>query len=648
MAGETVDAYFTRNGVKFRRQSPDSRGYVNLEFDCPACGRSKKAQINNTTWLWQCHSGKCDAKGNEYSLKRHRGDVYQIKGKGGQSIEDIKKEQFEQALKARATKANDVERWHFDLMNGTSSGAKAAREYLKGRGITADTIKQAQLGWCSAFPSGKGGAAPRRFGVQTNEEPGWLTIPAMTKMKPDGQPDTGSAAMVKCRNLDPTSGKGGRYRRISGGRSVLYAPCGIKPDEPLVLVGGELDALSLVQAGWTNVASTTLGEENWDDVWTQQLEACQDIVLIYDNDEAGRDGARKVAHLLGLHRCRLGKWPDPYGDANECLQKMGTDPLTGFDVFFIAKLVAESVEVAIDGIVSCSSLRERYLATFSAEGGRSGWSTGWEDLDNLIGGWRPGEVTMVTGGTGCGKTTFTSQAALNMAEQGHGVLYCPFEMGLIDQLDKWTRQHGTEDPEVQLERGTIGATLDQIDALPIWMFHRTGLIKVEAMRNTLLYAARRLHVRFVVIDHIHWMISSGKDERQQIDALTRCFTEAAALGGYHCIVVAHPAKVGGQKDGKHRDNQVTQMSDLKGSSTLSQDAHNCLSMWRPRKAERDDTIDKKSGFGKAVCYAMKVRKEYGSEGSVAFKYWVEASKYLDWRMQLRLKHPEQETWHDNF
>lgn len=643
MASETAEAYFRRNGIKYRRQSTDSRGFVNLEFACPVCGRAKKAQINNTTWLWQCHSGKCDARGNEYSLKRHNDDVYQIKDRAGQDIEELKREQFEKALKSRASKANDVERWHYDLVHGTAPAASAARDYLTGRGITSETIKQAHLGWSERFPSGKGGVAPKRFGVDTGDSPGWLVIPCLTEPT-----NTGTAAMVKCRNLDQHAGKGERYRRISGGKSVLYAPCGIDPGQTLVLVGGELDALSLVQVGWTNVASTTLGEENWDDVWTQQLEQCADIVIIYDNDDAGRDGARKVAHILGLHRCRIGKWPDGHSDANECLVKMGTDPLEGFDVFLVGKIVADSEAVVIDGIVSCASLREQYMATFSAEGGRSGWSTGWEDLDNLIGGWRPGEVTMVTGGTGCGKTTFTSQAALHMAGQGHGVLYCPFEMGLIDQLDKWTRQHGEEDPEVQLESGKIGGTLDQIFAMPIWMFHRTGLIKVEAMRNTLLYAARRLHVRFVVIDHIHWMISSGRDERQQIDALTRCFTEAAALGGFHCIVVAHPAKVGGQKDGKHRDNQVTQMSDLKGSSTLSQDAHNCLSMWKPRKADRDDVIDKKTGFGKAVCYAMKVRKEYGAEGSVAFKYWVEASRYLDWRMQLRLKHPDKPTWHDAF
>jgi ribosomal protein L37AE/L43A/archaellum biogenesis ATPase FlaH len=645
MASETAEAYFRRNGIKYRRQGADSRGYVNLEFTCPVCKRAKKAQINNTTWLWQCHSGKCDAKGNEYTLKRANDDVYQIKGKAGQSIEDLKRDQFEQALKARASKANDVERWHYDLTTDTTAGAVAARDYLAGRGITAETIKQAQLGWSETFPSG--GVAPKRFGVDTaDSSPGWLIIPCLTAMQDDGTPDTSTASMVKCRNLDSAAGKGQRYRRISGGQSVLYAPCGIDPDKTLVLVGGEIDALSLVQVGWTNVASTTLGEENWDDVWTQQLEACSDIVLIYDNDDAGRDGSRKVAHILGLHRCRIGSWPEPYSDANECLQKMGTDPIDGFDIFLVGKLVADSEEVAIDGIVSCASLRDKYLATFSADGGRSGWPTGWEDLDNLIGGWRPGEVTMVTGGTGTGKTTFTSQAALHMAAAQHGVLYCPFEMGLIDQLDKWARQHGSEDPETQLDTGKLDITLDAIDDMPIWMFWRTGLIKVEAMRNTMLYAARRLHVKMVVIDHIHWMVRSGNDERQQLDALTRCFTEAAAIGGYHCIVVAHPNKQQGATQTKHRDNAITQMSDLKGSSTLSQDAHNVLSVWRPRKAERDDTIDTKSGFGKSVLYALKVRKEYGSEGSVAFKYWTEASRLLDWRMQLRMKHPNKSTWHD--
>jgi hypothetical protein len=83
-----------------------------------------------------------------------------------------------------------------------------------------------------------------------------------------------SAACVKLRSVPPAPRA---FRRLVGGDSVLFAPNGIKPEETILIVGGELDALSCVVAGWANVISPTTGETAWADSATAQLEACEDI-----------------------------------------------------------------------------------------------------------------------------------------------------------------------------------------------------------------------------------------------------------------------------------------------------------------------------------------------------------------------------------
>ena len=620
-----VESYFRKHGIWFRKQS----GH-NLEFNCPDCQRKRKAQINARTWLWQCHSAKCDAKGNEFTLKKLMGHAYDVKSQSGESIEDIRNKQFAEAMQRRSAAATDVDRHHLDLLN--SEAAAKARDYLASRGLKRDTWKMAKLGFIEQWPGQK--AQGRRIGRQTAPAPsdGYLTIPVLTKPG-----DATSCSMTKVRTLGDVS-KDGRYRRFAGGRSILYAPKGINPNETLLIVGGELDALSVIQAGYDNVVASTTGEHNWDDVFTKQVESVEDVVVIYDNDDAGRQGALMVAQTLGIHRCRIGSWPEGIEDANAALQKLGT----GWDIFKIQEILRGAKNLDIAGMVAPSELRDRFHASFNVKGGGRGWPTGWSDLDNLIGGWRVSEVTVVTGGTGVGKTTFSSQAALYQASQGRGVLYCPFEIGPVRQLKKWVRQLSTESP-VDMTYEARDQWVTKIANLPLWLFYHRGVIQPEAMRNTILYARKRLGVRFVVIDHVHAMVTQGPEQWSQLAELSKMLFEVAQDAMVHVMTLAHPAKVSsGGKDRRDRDNVVVQMSDIKGVSNLSQDADLVISMWRPRDAERKDVIGA-DGMGTSVAFVQKARDEESSEGRVPFRFWPKAALMLD-------KNPTvtRVTWHDEY
>ncbi len=67
---------------------------------------------------------------------------------------------------------------------------------------------------------------------------------------------------------------------------------------------------------------------------------------------------------------------------------------------------------------------------------------------------------------------------------------------------------------------------------------------------------------------------------------------------------------------------------MKGTSALKQFSDNVLSVWRGRKANRGKVVGK-SGYGTSIVYLLKVRDEDGMEGSVPFRYHVEAALMLD-------------------
>jgi replicative DNA helicase len=65
------------------------------------------------------------------------------------------------------------------------------------------------------------------------------------------------------------------------------------------------------------------------------------------------------------------------------------------------------------------------------------WPTGFEPLDGFLsGGLRPGELTLLGGPQGLGKTTFALQVARQVLGAGHPVLYVSYEHDAVNLLER--------------------------------------------------------------------------------------------------------------------------------------------------------------------------------------------------------------------
>ncbi len=65
------------------------------------------------------------------------------------------------------------------------------------------------------------------------------------------------------------------------------------------------------------------------------------------------------------------------------------------------------------------------------------WPTGFDPLDGLLaGGLRPGELTLLGGQQGLGKTTFALQVARQVLAAGHAVVYVSYEHDAVNLLER--------------------------------------------------------------------------------------------------------------------------------------------------------------------------------------------------------------------
>jgi hypothetical protein len=105
-----------------------------------------------------------------------------------------------------------------------------------------------------------------------------------------------TGSFVNIRRYDPGAKSGDKVRNIPDRGTVRLFPWSNVLKDPIVLVGGEMDCLLANQMG-LNAMTTTAGELSWHDSWNR-LFIGKTVYIMYDKDDTGRRGAKKVAHKL--------------------------------------------------------------------------------------------------------------------------------------------------------------------------------------------------------------------------------------------------------------------------------------------------------------------------------------------------------------
>jgi twinkle protein len=544
-------------------QSKDwSFKFKNGEFaldQCPlnGCGPGH-FYINQSKEFFYCH--KCGERGHLLSLKKRLGDLPSIS-----HISDYSKSK----TPGKIIDLSIIEKYHKELLENPAALAYLMDE----RGFTRETIEKFKLGFNN----------------------GAITIPHFKN---------GSCLNIKSRSL----GIDKKYFREEGCPSILFNLDNARKYQGAVIITeGELDTIAYDQMGFPNVVSVPNGAESFSDEWIDDLEQFDQIYLCYDMDEPGRRGAEKAADNLGRYRCFNVLLP--LKDANDCLR-------AGFTNREMAEILAKAKTFEEKIIKSPDAFFEDVLKLYEQKNNR-GIKTGLKNLDDLLGGLRLNELSILTGETGSGKTTFGTHLGYRVAKAGYPILIASFEMKPPTIIRKMIQAQAGRSL-YPFDRDAFSPYFTYISSLPIHFIDVYGEIGLPELRDAIYYAKRRHGIKLVILDHLHFFLRySGDQERQAIDQALRDIKSWAMDLGIHIILIVHPTKL-------TYDNKVVHLNDLKGSSGLKQIPDNVLSIWRPRGED-----DLKSPTREIVLYILKVRDDEGDEGRVILTFDKRSQSYSD-------------------
>jgi twinkle protein len=448
--------------------------------------------------------------------------------------------------------------------------------------------------------------------------------------------ENGKLVAVKYKKRDKDGGKFVfRWKENSENprptRSVLFNVDNLKGSGTAIVTEGEEDCMVLVDAGLENVVSIPNGCKSVTGEFLDALEPFHDIIICFDNDESGQSGAHLLAENLGKMRCRIVELPS---DVIVPTSKWNDEEYVAKDISDFAR--AGELHRAIKAIEESEAPRHekvRHISEFLDDlrkefehGDRSrGLTTGFPSLDNLIGGRRFGEVVVISGGTGSGKSTLCMNLALHIASQGEGVLISSFEIPIPHVMRKLAQMitgkwfHLREDQtgsSMQLEDFEQACQI--LAEIPLYFINVFGEMNVDEFVECAAYAKRRLKCRTVILDHVHFMLRSGDPRFQtnEIDKAMLDLKQCAVDNELFMPIVVHPRK-------GNEENAVININDFRGSSFIAQAADVAMSVWRDRSPDLDPSL------GRCRIHVLKCRSEDGSEGVIEMGFKYAAQSFVD-------------------
>lgn len=239
-------------------------------------------------------------------------------------------------------------------------------------------------------------------------------------------------------------------------------------------------------------------------------------------------------------------------------------------------------------------------AAYKRDGHLSGLATGLSDLDRLLGGLQASDLVILAGRPGMGKTALATNIAFNVARAWQGEIQADGSMKTVDggivgffSLEMSSEQLATriiaeqsEVPSADIRRGKITedqfakivAASREMQKVPLYVDQSGGLSVAQlAARARRLKRQRGLDL--LIVDYIQLLQGSsrrGSDNRVQ--EVTEITNHLKALSKELNVPILALSQLSRQVE--NRDDKRPQLSDLRESGSIEQDADVVMFVYR--------------------------------------------------------------------
>ena len=360
----------------------------------------------------------------------------------------------------------------------------------------------------------------------------------------------------------------------------------------ITVVEGECDAMAayeMLGSKWPVVSIRSGAQSAERDIKNsiEFLESFDNVIICFDSDKAGREASKRAARLLKPSKAKIMSLPEGFKDANEMLIK---HQQAGF-----VKYWWEAKTYTPSGVVNVSENLNKFINREKKES----IPYPWEGLNTKLEGLRQGELVLLTGGTGLGKSSVTRELEhwiINHTNDNVGIIaleeneertmdgIVSIEADAKLHIDRIRNQYTEEELTDYFNTVFKGENKDRV-----WIHAHFGANDIDAIFSKLRFMIIGCNCRWVVLDHLHMMVSSSVegDERRSIDSIMTRLRSLVEETGVGLILVSHLRRIDGNRG--HENGVETSVSHIRGSQSIAQISDAILSL--ERNQQSDDPIE---------------------------------------------------------
>lgn len=351
------------------------------------------------------------------------------------------------------------------------------------------------------------------------------------------------------------------FTQDAGGAHDFFGIDKVEKGQPLIIVEGEMDCLTAIEAGIKNVVSVPGGapvkvadgkvlpteDKKFGFVWNAReiIDAAPYVVLATDQDPPGQALAEELARRIGKEKCRLAKFAwkdlnDAWLDDNPTADDSPVDRLNN--------IINNAEPYPINGISEATAYLDKINDLYTKGTGK-GFSTGYPSVDNIYT-VAPGQLTVVTGYPSSGKSNFVDQLMVNLARSSDWKFaICSFENQPEVHIARLMELYSFQSFYEGRDRMSESAKLDAFKWVnDHFLFIDTNGEEPSTLESILTRAraaVKRIGVRGLVIDPYNYIEMPGS-EKSETNAISDILTKVKKFCMAHDVhtwFVAHPSKI---------------------------------------------------------------------------------------------------------
>jgi replicative DNA helicase len=266
--------------------------------------------------------------------------------------------------------------------------------------------------------------------------------------------------------------------------------------------------------------------------------------------------------------------------------------------------------------------------------GLTGVPTGFTKLDRLTSGWQPSDLVIIAARPGMGKTSFVLALARNAAiDFQKPVAIFSLEMSGVQLVQRIIALEGEIDSHKMrngkledYEWTQLNHTIEKLSEAPIFIDDTPG-INIFELRAKCRRLKKQHDIQMVIIDYLQLMSGTSENKNtnreQEISNISRSLKGLAKELNVPVLALSQLSRAVETRGG----DKKPQLSDLRESGAIEQDADMVSFIYRPEYYEITESPDGRSL--KEVAEIIIAKNRHGPTETVELRWVSKYAKFTD-------------------